>query len=74
MYPHEEHIFLGGAVGGEATAVKYGGIGSLGFHNQLSILYHQKVSHTSSSSQSLSDFFAYSTFRTFAACFFFWSV
>ena len=33
MYPQDEQIFLGGAVGGEATAVKYGGTGSLGLHS-----------------------------------------
>jgi hypothetical protein len=30
IYPQDEQIFLGGAVGGEATAVKYGGTGSFG--------------------------------------------
>lgn len=30
MNPHDEHIFLGGAAGGGATAEIYGGIGDFG--------------------------------------------
>lgn len=30
MYPHDEHSLRAGVVGAEATAVRYGGIGSFG--------------------------------------------